>query len=406
LTDPRPRGRPMREEIEAVLRRLEEANQIRLEITNLTANPTMLTASGGWSRPRDLAFPAVPPSTEEERDAPLMLRSRDRDALALWADDLRYPLASRPRRRSRRVNAARDTVLSRRRTVATIAGDIERNPVVLLELSRHPRRGIHRLITDLAESRQIGVVILPAAVLSTSGVESNSIQVVARSERPSSPFAAPDVLISGRVPIPPDERQRVWEEAYNAMPTKRVASQPGPYPFDDEDELSYEEVATGIPKIDGVSYHSWRDMPTQRTAYFLSGFDANEFWPKWYFCELPPTFTVYENWSAADIMASAFDSLKPESVRIAEEMGYRVKRQGDMYAIPMKTAPQGLAAVAPRAFIFRSNHRADHVAYINDEVYARGNIIHRPLDRKADHGPLRLGYRWHRMVKNTVPVAK
>ena len=65
-----------------------------------------------------------------------------------------------------------------------------------------------------------------------------------------------------------------------------------------------------------------------RTAYFLSGFDSNETRPSYFFCELPPKVKP-------TTVAEAYDTLKPTAVRLAEEYGRDVKRQGDIFAVPV-----------------------------------------------------------------------
>ena len=47
---------------------------------------------------------------------------------------------------------------------------------------------------------------------------------------------------------------------------------------------------------------------------FLSGFDHNERRPSYFLCELPPGCT-------AGTLAEAYEALKPDGVRLAEQMG-------------------------------------------------------------------------------------
>lgn len=141
----------------------------------------------------------------------------------------------------------------------------------------------------------------------------------------------------------------------------------------------------------------------RRWAYYLSGFDENETRPSYFFAELPrgPKPTTVEE---------ALDTLKPSSVRLAESMGREVARQGDVFAIPMPGVTlrelKKLGGVLTRhGNLFGTNHEATDVVVVGDATYARGTIRHNPADRRPDHKRLTIGKTWHRMVKNTVPVA-
>lgn len=168
-----------------------------------------------------------------------------------------------------------------------------------------------------------------------------------------------------------------------------------------------------------------------RWAYFLSGFDQNETRPSYFFCELPPKVrpaTVEE----------AYEALKPEAVKLAESMSREVKRQGDIFAIPMpgltaaqlradggvhrkRVAPveevswwtnRGRRRTANRrvtehlAHVLGTNHEATEVFDMpNGQTYARGALVHEPgAGREPDHKRLTLGREWHLIVKNTVPT--
>lgn len=162
----------------------------------------------------------------------------------------------------------------------------------------------------------------------------------------------------------------------------------------------------------------------RRTAYFLSGFDENETRPSYYFCELPPKVKP-------QTVEEALETLKPEAVRIAEQMGREVKRQGDIFATPMpgltlrELKQQGgqhvrkpklvqedpedpgsrLVASGPRPNLLGTNHEATEVVYVGRQTYARGVIRHVPESRRPDHRALSLGKQWHLIQKNTVPVS-
>jgi hypothetical protein len=283
----------------------------------------------------------------------------------------------------------------RRRPVARVIGNRDKEPVIALTLKRWPRTGVVGHIMKLAKAHGVPLLILPEAVQNEANIDRDLIQVIHVGGR-ATPFAANDVLFRARVPVPSGSFYR--------------------------DENGRE--------VRG------------RWAHFLSGFDANErFVPKWFVCELPPlpiiekvvedevpgewiwdnekgkevkqkpkrvnrTILVPDESKAPTTVEEAYAMLKPSAVILAEEAGTRVKRQGDMYAIPMRGVPEGISGKGVRGFLFRSNHRADEMAIVGESVYARGKIVHRPLDRPADHAPLHLGRRWHLIVKNTVPVTQ
>lgn len=148
---------------------------------------------------------------------------------------------------------------------------------------------------------------------------------------------------------------------------------------------------------------AWRGA--SRTAYFLSGYDANEFRPSYFFCELPPGVKPKN-------LQEAYEALKPEAVVQAEKWGRPVKRQGDIFAIPVTDLPTGgspdaLLSVngAVSSYLLGTNHLADDVAWVGGQTYARGDVKHSPAGRPADHQKLRLGKRWHLIVPNTVPIS-
>ncbi|UDL15469.1 hypothetical protein SEA_PEPE25_94 [Microbacterium phage Pepe25] len=157
----------------------------------------------------------------------------------------------------------------------------------------------------------------------------------------------------------------------------------------------------------------------RRWAYFLSAFDENETRPSYFFCELPPKVrptTVEE----------ALETLKPAAVKLAEQMGRDVKRQGDIFAIAMpgltlrELKAQGGVHIrkpklvdidgrttwdGPRPQLINTNHEATEIVLVGSQTYARGTIKHVPDFRRPDHRPTPLGKEWHLIQKNTVPVS-
>ena len=174
----------------------------------------------------------------------------------------------------------------------------------------------------------------------------------------------------------------------------------------------------------------WRDWSSEgwevhrRWAYFLSGFDHQESTPLYFFCELP-------RGSKPKTVAEAYEVLKPDPVKMAEQMGRKVSRQGDIFAVPTRLDRKTLKAMGARIekrtmaklelspvqrvrqeanlpYILKTNHTATEVAYLpNGVTMARGVLYHDPQDREQDHVRRRMGdgASWHIVIKNTVPTA-
>jgi hypothetical protein len=140
----------------------------------------------------------------------------------------------------------------------------------------------------------------------------------------------------------------------------------------------------------------------QRWAYFLSGFDAQETRPSYFLCELAPGVKP-------ETYADAVESLKTEAVRFAESIGREVRRQGDIWAIPVPTATladlKAQGGVKERlGNLLGTNHRATEVVRLNGQTFARGTLRHVPEGRMPDHKMVSLGKTWHIIQKNTVPT--
>lgn len=142
-----------------------------------------------------------------------------------------------------------------------------------------------------------------------------------------------------------------------------------------------------------------------RRAYFLSGFDANESRPSYFFCELPPGVKP-------TTVAEAYETLKPPAVAAAESMGRTVQRQGDIYAIPLAVTTRQLTkagGVRTRAGrVFNTNHVATETIVLDGQTYGRGHLTHKPAGRAPDHARIKLGdgKTFHLLVKNMVPTAR
>lgn len=150
-----------------------------------------------------------------------------------------------------------------------------------------------------------------------------------------------------------------------------------------------------------VRYRTSSGGSATRSARFLSGFDEQETRPSYFFCEMPKA-------SKAKTISHAYEDLKPATVKTAEALGREVKRQGDIYAVPLtidtRTALKG-ATRTKGAYILGTNHTATEVATLGGLTYIRGTITHAPLGRRPDHKRIAVGKQWHLVLKNTVPVA-
>lgn len=141
-----------------------------------------------------------------------------------------------------------------------------------------------------------------------------------------------------------------------------------------------------------------------RTAYFLSGFDMQERRPLYFFCELPQGVEP-------NTVADAYEDLKPQAVKLAEQMNRPVVRQGDIFAIALnRTTKRDLrkqgATFVKRGTLLNTNHVATETAHLPDgTTLARGMLYHAPQWREPDHARRKLPDGWCVAVKNTVPVA-
>lgn len=79
----------------------------------------------------------------------------------------------------------------------------------------------------------------------------------------------------------------------------------------------------------------WFDGTVGAREYFISSFDRQERRPLYFLSLLP---------APADTFEQALESLSPESVQTATDMGRAVVRQGDMFAIPMDVTTRELKA--------------------------------------------------------------
>lgn len=177
-------------------------------------------------------------------------------------------------------------------------------------------------------------------------------------------------------------------------------------------------------RITWNTYEDRRVHAHHRWAYYLSGFDHEEAQPLYFFAELP-------RGAKPTTVAEAYEALKPDPVKLAEQMNRPIFRQGDIFGVPMAMDRKALKALGARIerrrmaelelspvmrevkpanlpYVLHTNHTATEVAYLPDGVtLARGTMYHDPEGRRADHARRRIGdgKTWHVVIKNTVPIA-
>lgn len=166
-----------------------------------------------------------------------------------------------------------------------------------------------------------------------------------------------------------------------------------------------------------MSYRTWTSVyPTDdiSTTYWIGGIDstARGFGGGYFLSQLPRKIKS---------IADAYESLKPKTVVQALMDGLDVKRQGDIFGVPV-TPPWGdlkIKSMTPnnvplnesRDFVYYrngdrpkllgTNHYAREAVKMDDELYARGTLYHIPGGREADHRAIKLGEDWHLIVRNT-----
>ena len=168
----------------------------------------------------------------------------------------------------------------------------------------------------------------------------------------------------------------------------------------------------------------------RRNVKFLSGFDHGEPHLAYFFCEMPKC--------DAATVDEAYEALKPDAVRLAEQMERDIVRQGDIFAIATSYQRRDLLKQAKRhgyrnvpkriktwgddnkltpeylrteraSMLLGTNHQGTEVIHANDgTIYARGCLWHVPDGRTNDHVRKKLGdgKTWYIILKNTVPVRK
>lgn len=128
----------------------------------------------------------------------------------------------------------------------------------------------------------------------------------------------------------------------------------------------------------GDSLFAARSNGRRRRVKFLSSFDRQERTPLYFLCELPAT--------TATTVDEALEALKPDPVILAEAVGRKVTRQGDIFAVPMpgltraelreqgatfgkrSEARKGIAATARYDAIFTRLVQAEDVRFTTPDM--------------------------------------
>lgn len=282
-------------------------------------------------------------------------------------------------------------------------------------------------------SRQAGLetILLPFSALAAAGIDHASIEPLEILEdRWTTSYRT--VSVAKLPQYQRDEHERLGQIAVYRRGSRHEVIHPnadGTYSMPDDRhwlgealfraKVGEHERRPGTPAeiADGTAWRTFRNGVEEhyveeyktRTAKFLSAFDHQEARDCYFLCELPRT--------AAITVDEAFEALKPKPVVAALNAGLPVTRQGDIFAIPtsvgtleLKSRAKlfGEESVRKGAVLLNTNHTASQVIVTKDgETYARGILRHTPQWREPDHARQKMGdaKTWHRILKNTVPVA-
>jgi hypothetical protein len=130
--------------------------------------------------------------------------------------------------------------------------------------------------------------------------------------------------------------------------------------------------------------------------HYLSGIDQNEPWRlrSYFLCQLAcPVASIGE----------AYDSLKPERVRDAEARGIEVRRQGDVFLVPVSEKDWniklqfGRDRLAKDHKLWNGTHRASRALIADGRVFVSGSITH----ERRQHRTLYCKGLWYEAIKNT-----
>lgn len=168
------------------------------------------------------------------------------------------------------------------------------------------------------------------------------------------------------------------------------------YTIDTWETENYIDPETGERKTREVHYLGMVLFSHNRKHY-LSGFDNQESLRR-------RNYFLTQLSKPAENVKAAIEGLKPQDVREAEKQGRNIKRQGEWFFIEypeLETRNLGLFMGRMTAWGKNVTHIATEVRRDGNRIYVRGTARHRPEGRQPQHGVLKLGQTWHKVVKNT-----
>ena len=286
-------------------------------------------------------------------------------------------------------------------------------------------------VRGVCQRTSIPVLIIPHEALAAGGVELDSIRLL---------HAEPDRWetthhpVPGTFPSPPQWFPEIEEVNYNNGRVQKGAL------YGKQEVISLRRVAYGEDVLEeasvsytylpkgrkhpvsveclgdgewewttsrhwlGASVFTAKARGEKRRSRWISAFDENERHQLYYLARLPHT-------SRATTYKQALEDLAPRAVHAALAQGREVKRQGDMFAIPVSSSTRELKRRSLRVEKRLGVHGTDHVCTEvivckRGVTYARGTMRHQPEDRNPDHAMLKLGKEWHLIVRNTVPAQR
>lgn len=147
-------------------------------------------------------------------------------------------------------------------------------------------------------------------------------------------------------------------------------------------------------------WNNYEYVTVRASAYFLSGFDAQERTRHYFLAQLPAKAKPVS-------VKDAFEILRPAVVKNADIWGHPVTRQGDIFAVPTEFTTRNLTkaggTIVKAGHLLGQRHTATAVIEVpSGKTYARGTLTH----TGGEHRRQRMGdgKTWHLIVKNTVPV--
>jgi hypothetical protein len=127
---------------------------------------------------------------------------------------------------------------------------------------------------------------------------------------------------------------------------------------------------------------------TKSIRHFLSGFDHGEPHLAYFFCEMP-------NMSATTV-EEAYELLKPDAVKLAEELGRTVHRQGDIFAIETTMTDEEVKSLTVKGGAYKWSMRNWNTERVAKELGIEANWAH-AIARKAE---------WHERGEKWIKLDK